>query len=150
MLIANLALSEFMVLLTSTVHLVALAALIALFRRRIIAHRDTLSLAPQMIAILAVVMTLFVLHGIEIWLYAGVYLLVGAFDALEPALYFATSTFTTVGFGDIVLDEDWRLFSAIQSANGFLLIGWSTAYLVTVIGMIRDLDRSFASREEPS
>lgn len=148
MLIANLALSAFMVLLTSTVHLVGLAALIAFFRRRIIAHHDTLSLARQMIAILAVVMTLFVLHGIEIWLYAVVYLLVGAFDALEPALYFATSTFTTVGFGDIVLDEDWRLFSAIQSANGFLLIGWSTAYLVTVIGMIRDLDRSFAARED--
>ncbi len=148
MLIANLALSAFMVLLTSTVHLVGLAALIAFFRRRIIAQNDTLSLARQMIAILAVVMTLFVLHGIEIWLYAGVYLLVGAFDALEPALYFATSTFTTVGFGEIVLDEDWRLFSAIQSANGFLLIGWSTAYLVTVIAMIRDLDRSFAAREE--
>ena len=40
-------------------------------------------------------------------------------------------------FGDVVLGPDWRLFSAIESANGFLLIGWSTAFLVAVTARLR-------------
>ncbi|MEL6258793.1 MAG: two pore domain potassium channel family protein, partial [Pseudomonadota bacterium] len=46
-----------------------------------------------------------------------------------------------VGFGDIVLDERWRLLAATESMNGFLLIGWSTAYLISVITVIQDIDR---------
>ncbi|MNL80149.1 Ion channel [compost metagenome] len=47
-----------------------------------------------------------------------------------PALYFSTTTFATVGFGDITADPAWRMLSALQGVNGFLVIGWSTAYLV--------------------
>ena len=64
-------------------------------------------------------------------------LAIGEFDAIEPALYFSTSTFTTVGFGDLVLAEDWRMLAAAESANGFLLIGWSTAFLVAVTARVR-------------
>lgn len=82
--------------------------------------------------LMGVVLGLFCLHGLEIALYAVFYLAVGALSGMESALYFSASTFTTVGFGDVVLDADWRLVSAIESANGFLLIGWSTAFLVSV------------------
>ena len=77
------------------------------------------------------------LHTIQIWLYALTYLALGQFDAVEPALYFSTSTFTTVGFGDLILTEDWRMLAAAESANGFLLIGWSTAFLVAVSARVR-------------
>jgi hypothetical protein len=63
--------------------------------------------------------------------------MIGQFDTLEPALYFATSTFTTVGFGEIVLTPEWRMLSAAESANGFLLIGWSTAFLVSISARVR-------------
>ena len=37
------------------------------------------------------------------------------------------------GFGDVVLDEKWRLISSFQSANGFILFGWSTAFIFEIM-----------------
>jgi len=107
-------------------------------RRRYTRHPNQLTgLASQGATIFLVVLGLFMLHTVQIWIYALTYLAVGQFDAVEPALYFSTSTFTTVGFGDIVLSEQWRMLAAAESANGFLLIGWSTAFLVAVTTRVR-------------
>jgi hypothetical protein len=82
-----------------------------------------------------IVAMLFILltHTIEVWVWAMVLLATGAVDGLEPALYFALVSFTTVGFGDITLTPEWRLLSALIAANGFLLFGWSTAYMVELM-----------------
>lgn len=84
----------------------------------------------QTIAMIGTVLGLFVVHTVEIWLWALVYMALGVFANFENALYFSTSTFATVGYGDIVLPTSWRLLGALEGVNGFLLIGWSTAYLV--------------------
>jgi hypothetical protein len=82
-----------------------------------------------------IVAMLFILltHTIEVWIWAMVLLMTGAVEGLEPALYFALVAFTTVGFGDITLTPEWRLLSALIAANGFLLFGWSTAYMVELV-----------------
>ena len=49
------------------------------------------------------------------------------------AVYFALVSFTTAGFGDITLGPDWRLLSGLTTANGFLMFGWSTAYMVELM-----------------
>jgi hypothetical protein len=69
----------------------------------------------------------------EIWVWALFFLLIGSLPDLETALYFSTSTFTTLGFGDILLDRDWRLLGSIEGANGFLLFGWSTAFIFEIV-----------------
>ena len=78
---------------------------------------------------------LFILGGqlLNVMAWAVTFLAVGAFDALEPAVYFALVSFTTAGFGDITLGPDWRLLSGLTTANGFLRFGWSTAYMVELI-----------------
>ncbi len=84
-----------------------------------------------------------VVHGIllaltlEVTLWAFVLMLTGAVAGLEPALYFSLVCFTTLGFGDIVLPVEWRFLSAILGANGFLMFGWSTAYMVELIRRTR-------------
>ncbi len=70
---------------------------------------------------------------IEVWLWAFVLLATGAVTGLEPAVYFALVCFTTLGFGDITLPTEWRLLSALIGANGFLMFGWSTAFMVELI-----------------
>jgi hypothetical protein len=70
---------------------------------------------------------------IEVWLWAFVLLATGAVSGLEPAVYFALVCFTTLGFGDITLPIEWRLLSALIGANGFLMFGWSTAFMVELI-----------------
>ncbi|MEE9380870.1 MAG: potassium channel family protein [Hyphomonadaceae bacterium] len=141
MLFANLLLATLMVAITVVVHFLGLTGLISFAKRRIAVRPLRATVVRQGAMILAVVFGLFALHTIEIWLYAALYMVLGEFPTLEEALYFSTSTFTTVGFGEITLDENWRVLSAIESANGFLLIGWSTAYLVTMTGIMRDIDR---------
>lgn len=88
----------------------------------------------------ASVLGVFCAHIIQIWIWAIFYLYVEALPDLESALYFSTSTFTTVGFGDVVLTEKWRLVSSFQSANGFILFGWSTAFIFELMSRLYEHD----------
>ena len=69
------------------------------------------------------VVMMFFAAVLEATVWAGTYLVSGAFDNLEPAFYFSMVTFTTLGFGDIVLDPSWRILSAIEAANGIIMFG---------------------------
>jgi hypothetical protein len=103
-----------------------LSRIIEVARRRLHRFANT---GVIIVAMLFILLT----HTIEVWVWAIVLLATGAVDSLEPALYFALVSFTTVGFGDITLTPEWRLLSALIAANGFLLFGWSTAYMVELI-----------------
>lgn len=67
---------------------------------------------------------------LEVWSWAIAYVALGATQNLPDALYLSTAMFSTVGYGEIHIDPAWRLLTALEGINGFLLIGWSTAYLV--------------------
>lgn len=84
----------------------------------------------------------FMAHIVQIWIWALFYISVGAVHDFESALYFSTSTFTTVGYGDVVLNETWRLVSSFQAANGFILFGWSTAFIFEVMSKLYERETS--------
>ena len=84
----------------------------------------------------AVVLLLVVLHGIEIWLFAAVYLIVGAQPTLEQALYVSTISYSTVGFSDALIGTSWRLLAAFESILGVILLGWSTAFFFRLLSRI--------------
>lgn len=88
-------------------------------------------------ALIAVTLWLLASHSISAWIWALTYLAVGAFESLEPALYFSVVSFTTLGFGDIVLSEQWRMLSGLSAANGLILFGLSTAFLVEFLSRLR-------------
>ena len=52
---------------------------------------------------------------------------------LEQALYFSTSTYVTIGYGDVVLAPGHRVLGAIEGASGIILIGWSTAFFFSIV-----------------
>jgi voltage-gated potassium channel Kch len=70
---------------------------------------------------------------IEASLWAATYLVVGALSGVERALYFSTVTYTTLGYGDVVIEEQWRLLAAIEAANGIIMFGWTTALIVAAV-----------------
>ncbi len=80
---------------------------------------------------------LFALHTAEIWAYGFLYVHLRALPNFDDALYFSTTSYTTLGYGDIVLPSAWRLVGAIEGANGIILLGWSTAFFVSVVNRIR-------------
>lgn len=81
----------------------------------------------------ALVLGLFAIHGVEIWLYAALYLGMNALPDLLTAVYFSTITYGTIGYDDEGLTRSWQLIAAIEGINGVLLMGWSTAFFVGLI-----------------
>ena len=146
--ICNLALAAFMVSLTVVVHFAGLLVLMWLLRSRGHRFRAHESAIGQGAAIVFVVLGLVAIHTVEIWLYAVVYFVLGALPEFEAALYFSTTSFTTIGYGDVVLEKKWRLLSAIEGANGLLLFGWSTAFLFSVTVRMRTLEHDWLERPD--
>lgn len=75
------------------------------------------------------------LHVVQILLWAVAYRWIPAITVLqdlEEAVYFSLVTFTTVGYGDMVIEKNWRIMGGIEALNGILLLGWSTAVLIAV------------------
>jgi len=78
------------------------------------------------------VLGIFALHTVEIWTWALAYAGLGATHSFTDALDVSTAMFATVGYGDVAVEPWWRLLTALEGIAGFILIGWSTAYLVGV------------------
>ena len=92
-------------------------------------------LSPRGVAFtLGIVVSILALHGLEIWLFALVYLGIGASSGLEDALYFSTISYSTVGYSDVHILTEWRLLGAFESILGMVLIGWSTAFFFRMLG----------------
>ena len=121
-----------MVALTVVIHTLGLAAEIVFLRPRI-PKATAGEFVPIVRTLVVTVLGLFLLHTVEIWCWAVLYIGLGEFSDLEDALYFSTVTFTTLGYGDITLREEWRLLSAFEAANGIILFGVSTAFLFAAI-----------------
>jgi hypothetical protein len=75
-------------------------------------------------------------HLIQIALWAVVFLISGEMSAFEKAFYFSAENYTSLGYGDIVLSERWRLLGPLEAVNGLLLFGLSTAVMFTIMSRL--------------
>jgi Ion channel len=83
---------------------------------------------------LSVLMLVLMLGNIvQIAIWALLYRLLGAFPEFETAMYFSGVTFTSLGYGDVVLDGRIRLLAPLQAANGLMMFGISTALFFAAI-----------------
>ena len=83
-----------------------------------------------------VVLGIFVLHFLQILLYALFFWWNGALHDFGQALFFSTITFGTVGYDDAGLANSWRMVAAVEGINGVVLLGWSTAFFVNMISRV--------------
>ncbi len=91
-----------------------------------LALKTTIALVFVLFWLLAAITT-------SVWLWAHVFIYLEIFAELEEAVYFSTVTFTSLGYGDIVLNEQWRILSSLTAVNGLIVFGVSTAFLVEFI-----------------
>lgn len=143
--LAQLAHASAMVFVIVFVHLFGLAVLIRLLKSQ---HRWVRStrLRPFTLLLLAAI-GLFAIHTTEIWLYAILYLALGAANHIEEALYFSTVTYSTIGYGDVVLPHEWRILGATEGAAGIIMLGWSTAFLVSLLSQLHLLSHDWLSSQ---
>ena len=79
-------------------------------------------------------------HLIEICLWGAVYAWRGALPDLPSAFYFSVVTYTTTGYGDLVLPPEWRLVGGVEALTGILMCGASTAFFFAVLSRTHALD----------
>jgi hypothetical protein len=82
------------------------------------------------------VAALLLLHLVEAIVWALFFMWTDALPDLESAAYFSLTSYTTVGYGDVLLPGRWRLLGPLEAAVGILMLGWSTGILVAVIGTV--------------
>ena len=73
------------------------------------------------------------LHLCEISVWAAAFLWNGAISDIQTALYFSAVTYTTTGYGDVVLPPGWRLDGGIEALTGILMCGWSTGFFFAIV-----------------
>jgi hypothetical protein len=78
----------------------------------------------------SLVILLISLHCVEVSCWAAFYTVHQCFPELRTALYFSLNTFSTVGYGDVVLNEEWRLLGGLEAMTGMLMVSWSTVLLL--------------------
>lgn len=93
---------------------------------------------PKLVLLLAGV-SLWVLGVVTVgvWIWAIAYVELGAFANLEDAVYFSLVAYSTLGLGDLVPADEWRILSGMEAANGFLNFGLLTALLIEGLRQVR-------------
>jgi hypothetical protein len=131
----QLVLATAMVVAIVIIHLAGLGILMHLLRNRSAAtinHMPLTILVGATIGIIAI-------HTVEIWLYAVMYLALHAVDAFEPALFLSTVTYASIGSSEVLMPTRWRIFGAIEGAVGIIMLGWSTAFLISLLARLKVL-----------
>ena len=81
-----------------------------------------------------------------VWVWALALWGLDIFHTMEESVYFALVVFTTLGFGDVLLPQEWRLLSGLAATNGLLNIGLVTALLIDSLREIRDDQKNAEDR----
>lgn len=103
----------------------------------------------QLLTLVFVIVIL--LHLVETLVWAAFYVLWGLFSDFETSLYFSLGSYSTIGYGDVVLPAKWRMLGGVEGITGVLLCGLSTAFLFLLVHQIFEtrLERSYRrSRSE--
>ena len=84
------------------------------------------------LAVLNGVMLLLVIGNLgQIAIWALLFLFLNEFQQFSAAFYHSAVNFGSLGYGDIVMSDKYKLLGALEAINGVLMIGVSTAALMT-------------------
>ena len=135
---AQLATSAGLVLVMVMIHSVGLLAISRLLHLRSEELKEK-TLDLRSIGLLGTMgLLLFSLHLFEIFVFSLFYLAVGGMQTLEESLFYSASAYATLGWTADYFPPDWRLIGAVEALIGFLLLGWSTAFMVGTMNRLRD------------
>ena len=72
-------------------------------------------------------------HLLEMGFWAVLFMICGEFSDFGTAFYHSGVNYTSLGDGDLIMTPSWRLLSPLETANGTLLFGVSTAMIFAVM-----------------
>jgi Ion channel len=78
---------------------------------------------------------------VQISLWGALFVYLGEFDELYPAIYHSAVNFTSLGYGDVVMGAKWKLLGPLEAMNGVLMLGMSAAALMAILQEVIKLQR---------
>jgi ion channel len=130
----NLTLGIVLVCFTVLVQVWLSLFVVRLFRRFAPSAGSQSSFAIRVVAVTILVLAILLGHLAQVYVWALVFYLLAFFDDFWSAQYFVGETYTTLGYGDLLLPPERRMLAGWLAITGLLMIGWSTAlfaYLIT-------------------
>jgi hypothetical protein len=146
--LVTLAIGSITIIVTMGIQVFAVVYMLRyLFRK--IAHVDAqnneLGFGFDFYVIIVVLAMLFLGHMIQIAIWALLFMQLDEFSNFLTAFYHSTVNFSSLGYGDIVMSEKWRLLGALEASNGILMFGLSTGTLLSIMGNLFSRHAEFES-----
>ena len=121
------------IICTILIHALPLRATIDILRREKRLGRVGVRFSLDTGIVTRCILYALVAHLIEIALWAVLFMLCGEFSDFRTAYYHSAVNYTSLGYGDIIMSAAWRLLGPLETADGMLLFGVSTALIFAVI-----------------
>jgi len=122
--------------ITTVIHATGMIITINLIKWRERTRKPRSPRKTSIYLINGIVLMMFLVSLAEVLIWACAYLALDAIEGLEQAVYFSMVTFTTLGYGDVLLDGRWRLLASFEAANGIIMFGWTTAIVIAAVQKI--------------
>jgi hypothetical protein len=115
---------------------VAIVVVVSLMSRVIRAGYSGESFLKNVGLMMVITLVMAAAHLMEIALWATAFRASGEISTFENAFYFSAENYTSLGYGDIVLSDRWRLLGPLEAINGLLLFGLSTAVMFAALSRL--------------
>jgi voltage-gated potassium channel len=118
--------------LTLSLQVAGMALLIHWARARLASNIQKLGPVRSAVLMVRFATAIIALHLSHIVLWTAFYHW-QCFPSWETALYFSAASYTTVGYGDVVLSPRWRILGPVESGVGVLMSGLSVSVLFAIM-----------------
>jgi hypothetical protein len=115
---------------------VAIALVVSLMSRVIRTGYSGESFWKNVAIMMVITLVMAAVHLMQIALWATAFRVGSEISTFEKAFYFSAQNYTTLGYGDIVLSDRWRLLGPLEAINGLLLFGLSTAAMFAALSRL--------------
>ena len=121
----------------AVVHVLAVALSVPLFKSlATIVPEGKNPLRRIILFLLLTVAVLLGAHTVQIWVWAATFMLASELPDVATSFYFSAVTYTTLGYGDVILAEDARIVATFCAITGLLTFGISTAFMIGVLSKV--------------
>ncbi len=121
-----------LVMLTLIMHSAGTALLIYWIRDHLARGIYRLGSLSSIVLMVRFVTLIVCLHMLEILLWASFFRW-KCLATWESAFYFSATSYSTVGYGDVVLQQTWRLMGPVESVTGVLMCGLSAGFMFAIV-----------------
>ena len=112
--------------------------------------RERTGLGMNTYVISIIMLMLFVGHLVQVAIWALLFMFLGEFEVFDVAFYHSMVNFASLGYGDIVMTDRWRLLGAIEASNGVLMFGLSAGTLLSVMGRLLEVYKPLKNHQKSS